>query len=815
MIESLMSDIKFGLRVLLKNPGFAGVAIITLALGIGANSAIFSVIYGVLLRPLPYANGAQMMVCHQAAPLAHVNNLNFTPQEVKDYREINKTMTGVAEHHSMSFILYGKDEPERLQTGVVDYNFFDLLGVKPILGRTFTPEDQKENADAVILLTYKYWTSHGSDRGVVGRAFQMNNKPHTVIGVLPDFPQYPAEADIYITVNNCPFRSSPQAVSTRNSFRGLALIGRLKPEIQPSQANADISTIGSGFVQQYPDAYRRSAGFAASVVPMQEELTHAAKPTFLILLGTAGLVLLIACANVANLTLARLMRRDREMAVRTALGANRSRLIRQLLTESILMSLVGGGLGLFIASRGLPLLVTFAGRFTNRTSDIKLDLSVLVFTLGISIATGVIFGLLPAFSKRDDLASALKEGGRGSSAGHKWVRNTLVVAQVGVSFVLLIGAGLMLRSLIKIQQVSPGFNPEKVLVMRLTPSFTKFNTALATQGLYDRVLTAMKTQPGVATASLASSYPLNSQGITRGPNAGNFIIEGRPVADGQLAPQTDTQSTSPDFFQAVGIPLVKGRLFTDADNTTALPVMVINQSMARHRWENEDPIGRRISFDNGTTWITIVGIAGDTKWYGLNQEVADQAFIPVAQGFANYLVLKTQSDPMLMSKQIRDALLKTDGDTAVDRINNLEDAMSDSVASPRLMALLLGLFAGVALLITVAGIIGVISLSVTQRTQELGIRMALGASQNKVMGMVMGQGMALVVIGLAIGMFGSIVLTFVVGSMISPLLFSVKTIDPITFVGVSLVLMLVAAFACFVPARRVTGIDPMIALRRE
>ena len=522
MFETLIQDIKFGLRMLLKNPGFASVAVITLALGIGANTAIFSVIYGVLLRPLPYTNGAQMMVCHQAAPLAHVNNLNFTPKEVMDYRALNKTMTAVAEHHSMTFILYGRDEPERLQTGVVDYNFFDLLGVKPILGRTFTAQDQEPNADAVIMLTYKYWKSHGSDNGIVGRSFQMNNKPHTVIGVLPDFPQYPSEEDIYITVNQCPFRSAPAAVATRNSFRGLSLIGRLKPGIQASQANADVSTIADSFLQQYPDTYKRNTGFEANVVPMQEELTHDAKPTFLILLGTAGLVLLIACANVANLTLARLMRRDREMAVRTALGANRSRLVRQLLTESILMSLAGGGIGLLIASRGLPLLVSFAARFTNRADNIKLDLSVLLFTLGISVITGIIFGLLPAFSKRGDLASALKEGGRGSTAGHKWIRNVLVVAQVSVSFVLLIGAGLMIRSLVKLQQVSPGFNPQKILIMRLTPSFTKFNTTQLTLNLYDRILEKVKEQPGVTTVALAASYPLNPFGITRGQTATIF-----------------------------------------------------------------------------------------------------------------------------------------------------------------------------------------------------------------------------------------------------------------------------------------------------
>jgi putative ABC transport system permease protein len=376
---------------------------------------------------------------------------------------------------------------------------------------------------------------------------------------------------------------------------------------------------------------------------------------------------------------------------------------------------------------------------------------------------------------------------------------------------------LMIRSLVKLQEVNPGFNPEKVLVMRVTPSFTKFNTTQAGVSLYERILASIRAQPGVATVALSSSYPLNPLGITSGPRSGNFIIEGRPVADGQLGPQADPESASPDYFQALGIPLVKGRLFTDADNATAPEVVLINQSLARHRWENEDPIGRRISFDNGTTWLTIVGIVGDTKMFGLNKEPIDQIFTMPIQpnGFFGHLVVKTQLDPTTMSKQIRDALLKTDGDIAVDRVNNLEAAMSDSVASPRLMAVLLGLFALIALLITVAGIIGVISLSVTQRTQELGIRMALGASQNKVMGMVMGQGMTLVLIGLAFGTVGSVILGYVVGSVISPLLFSVKAIDPLTLVGVSFVLMVVAAAACFVPARRVTGIDPMIALRRE
>ena len=398
LVDSLMQDIRYGLRILLRNPGFTVVAVLTLGLGIGANTAIFSVIYGVLMRPLPYKDGNQLVIVQQQAPLAHVLNVPFSVKEVQDYRDQNQTLDSVVEHHSMSFTLLGGKEPQRVATGVVSANFFDVLGVKPLLGRTFVDADEQHGSDAVIVLSYQYWKQgHGGDPDIVGRTFQMNNRPHTVIGVLPPIPQYPIEQDVYMPTSHCPTRSSEQFIANRNA-RMMSVFGRLKAGIPVSQAQADLSTLAGNLQQQYPDSYPTNRGYAANVVSLQEELTRRAKPTFLILLGTAGLVLLIACANVANLTLARLMRREREMAIRSSLGAGRGRLIRQLLTESTLLSFAGGALGLALAAGGLQLLVRFAARFTTRSNEIKIDGLVLLFTLGISLATGLIFGLMPAFS---------------------------------------------------------------------------------------------------------------------------------------------------------------------------------------------------------------------------------------------------------------------------------------------------------------------------------------------------------------------------------------------------------------------------------
>jgi putative ABC transport system permease protein len=538
------------------------------------------------------------------------------------------------------------------------------------------------------------------------------------------------------------------------------------------------------------------------------------KPTFLILLGTAGLVLLIACANVANLTLARLMRREREMAIRAALGAGRGRLIRQLLTESTLLSLAGGVLGLVLAAGGLQLLVTFAARFTTRSGEIRIDGFVLLFTLLVSVATGLIFGLMPAFSSDKNLTGALKEGGGRSSAGLKRqrVRNMLIVAQVSVSFILLIWAGLMLRSLIKLQHVNPGFDPERVLAMRISLNWSKYNGNDETLAVLQRTLDKARSEPGVLSAALGSTYPLNQLGITNGPFNRGFQIEGRPIPDGELLPQADFRTASTDYFETVRQPLVRGRTFSEGDKDKAPLVAVINQATARHRWGDEDPIGRRVSFDRGQTWLTIVGLVGDVRQYGLDREPPDEIYVPLAQaGFAGNLLVRTAADPMSIAKLMREAVYEVDSDTAVDRVQTLEQVRSDAVASPRLTAILLAMFAGLALVITAAGIAGVMALSVNQRTHELGVRLALGATPGKVLRMVMRQGMSFVLIGLSVGLAGALLL----GRLMSSLLFAVEPTDPITFLAVAFVLIAVAAAACFVPARRVTSIDPMLALRSE
>lgn len=814
LVESLLQDVRYGGRLLFRNPGFTAVAVLTLGLGIGANTAIFSVIYGVLMRPLPYKDGNQLVIVQQQAPLAHVLNVPFSVKEVQDYREQNQTLDAVVEHHSMSFTLLGGQEPQLVLTGVVSANFFDVLGVKPLLGRTFVAGDDEHGSDAVIVLSYQYWRqSHGGDPGIVGRTFQMNNRPHTVIGVLPPIPQYPNEQDVYMPTSHCPTRSSERFMSDRNA-RMMSVFGRLKPGVPLAQAQADLSTLASNLQKQYPDSYPANRGYAASVVPLQEELTRRAKPTFLILLGTAGLVLLIACANVANLTLARLMRREREMALRAALGAGRGRLIRQLLTESTLLSFAGGVLGLVLAAGGLQLLVSFAARFTTRASEIRIDGFVLLFTLLVSVATGLIFGLMPAFSSDRNLTGTLKEGGGRSSAGLKRqrVRNLLIVAQVSVSFILLIWAGLMLRSLIKLQHVNPGFDPERVLAMRISLNWSKYNGNEETLAVLLRTLDKTRSEPGVLSAALCSTYPMNQLGITNGPFNRGFQIEGHPIPDGELLPQADFRTASTDYFETVRQPLVRGRTFSEGDKDKAPLVAVINQATARHRWGDEDPIGRRVSFDRGKTWLTIVGLVGDVRQYGLEREPPDEMYVPLAQaGFAGNLLVRTAVDPMSIAKLMREAVYEVDADTAVDRVQTLEQVRSDAVASPRLTAILLALFAGLALVITAAGIAGVMALSVNQRTHELGVRLALGATPGKVLRMVMRQGMSFVLVGLSAGFAGALLL----GRLMSSLLFAVEPTDPATFLAVALVLIAVAAAACFVPARRVTSIDPMLALRSE
>jgi putative ABC transport system permease protein len=812
-LETLWQDARFGARVLRRNPGFTLVAVLTLSLGIGANTAIFSVVYGVLLRPLPYQQGGQLVVLKQQAPLARNNNLNFSVKEIDDYRAQNRTLADLAEHHSMAFTLFGGQEPERIQAAVVSANFFDLMGVTPLLGRRFAPSDEAHGAEAVLILSHQYWLrSHKGDPNIVGRVFRMNDRPHTVIGVLPPLPQYPNENDIYMPTSACPARSSERFIANRQA-RMMSVFARLKSGVSDAQALADLSTIAGRMKETYPDVYPANAGFGLTLASLHKELTNGAQPTFLVLLCTAGLVLLLACANTANLTLARLMRRERELAVRAALGATRGRIIRQLLTESILLSLIGGALGVLLAAWSVRLLVKFAARFTPRAEEISLDSAVLLFTLVVSVATGLIFGLLPALSTRQSLVTSLKEGGQSAAgAGRRRLRGALVVAQVAVSFALLVGAGLMLRSLFNLQKVNPGFDPERVLVMRVTANWSKYTTGQQYRDLSLRLIERARVLPGVLSAAIASTYPLNPLGLASGGFNVNFQIEGRPPNPNEPTPQVDYRVASADYFHTIRLPLLKGRLFTEADDAQTRQVAVINQTLARHRWGDEDPVGKRISFDQGKNWVTIVGVVGDVRQYGLNREPTDELYRPIRQtGGADNLIVRTTVAPSVMLAQLRQAVYAVDPENAIDQAQTLEDARNESIASPRLTAALLGMFAALAVFITAAGIAGVMALAVSQRTHEIGIRMALGASAGDVLRLVLRQGLTLILAGLALGVAGAFALT----RLMSTLLFAVEPTDPLTWVAVALALTAVAALACFAPARRATLIDPLTALRSE
>ena len=814
LIETFLQDARYGLRVLRKNPGYTFAAVVTLALGIGANTAMFSLVYGVFLRPLPYRDGGQLVVLHQQNTLGRVSEIGFSPQEISDYCDRNHTLDAVVEHHSMTFLLLAKDTAERVSTSVVSVNFFDVLGVRPLLGRTFVPADGNPSSGAVLVLSYKYWQGYlRGDPSIVGKVFQMNNLAHTVIGVLPPIPQYPVESDVYMPTWQCPFRSNPRNIANRRFRLISAVFGRLKSGTRLERAQADLSVVAHQFETEHPDVYPARSGFALATDALQYDLTHTAQTTFLVLLGVSAFVLLIACANVANMMLARLLKLERELAVRSALGAGRMRLMRQWLTESLLLSAAGGAVGLAIAPLTLGMLIKFGERFTTRAAEVRIDGPVLLFTLLVSLATGLLFGLAPAFSPWQRVGDALRQGGRSTSdRGRRTLRGALVVTQVAVSLVLLIGAGLMMRSFLKLQRENPGFDPNRLLSMRVSAGLSRFRTDR--HGLMDNISRQVQSIGGVVSTGWASNVPFSPDGIVSGPGNVEFQIEGRPSSKGTVAPTVDITDVDAGYFQTVRQPLLKGRYLSERDDQKAIQVAVINETMARHRWPGEDPIGKRVSFDNGDTWITIVGVAGDTREYGLEHPTLDEIYLPVDQGrnrFVSSLLVRTAIDPTRLLPLVRSAIRGIDPLIALDQVSTMESFMHDSLAPPRLMTILLGLFAGLALLSSASGIAAVMALSVSQRTHELGVRMALGARQGAIIGMVVRQGLLLAAAGTVAGVTGAVLLSRV----ISTLLYATSPTDVLTFIAVSLLFLAVAAVACFIPARQVTTIDPLNALRQE
>jgi predicted permease len=812
-IDAIGQDVRYAMRHLHRYPSYTAVVLITLALGIGANTAIFSIVNAVLLRSLPYASGDRLIEVRQQQPLAGNDQLGLSAKEIDDYRRQTPSLEALVEYHQMGFNLLDASGASRVRTGVVSHDFFDVIGVAPILGRTFRAEDDRKDAPAVLILSYAYWQNAlGGDPHVVGRAFEMNDKVHTVVGVLPPVPQYPEDNDVYMPVSACPFRSAPEMAEDR-TMRMVSAIGRIKPGVRLERVRHDLALVGSRMIAAYPDAYPKAAGFGVTALSVKDELTRHARPTLLVLLAAAGFVLLLVCANVANLTLARLMGRERELALRAALGADRVRIARQLLAESTLLAVAGGGLGVLFAWLTRGLLIAFTARLTPRAAEIGIDGRVLLFALALSIVTGLMFGIGPAFRRRRDPFVGLKEASGTGAPGlvtrrGAGARSALIVAQVAISFVLLIGAGLMVRTFVNLARVETGFNADHVLTMRVSLDFVKYDTEAKRRAFFQPLLEKVSAQPGVRSAALGVAFPLD-ESTPQWFNT-TFIVEGRPALDGQPRPRADFKLASPAYFQTVGMTLLRGRSFTDADDER-MPAGVVNLSFARRYFADRDPIGRRVSPNDGKNWITIVGIVNDVKQYGLATAPSDELYVPFVLGgpLSATLLVRTAGDPAASLKAIQAVARSVDPRQPLSHIETLEDARASALTSPRLTAALIALFAAVALAITAAGIAGVVSFSVNERTTEIGVRLALGAPRGAVVAMIVRRGLTPVLVGLACGAAAALLLT----RLASTLLFAVEPTDPLTFAAVLGILAVVAIAACAAPARRAASIDPNHALR--
>jgi putative ABC transport system permease protein len=808
-LEALGQDVRFALRLLRRNRGYASAVVAALALGIGANTAIFSVVNGVLLRRLPYRQPDRLLVLHQRDPRSAGEDQAFSVPDVLDLRRRNRSFSGLAEYHSMWFNLLGRAEPERVQTGVVSANFFDVLGIRPLLGRTFSPEDEQPGAHPVLVLSYPYWQrSWGGDPAVIGKTLEMNDHPHTVIGVLPPVPQYPNDNDLWMPTSACPFRSDPRTIAARQG-RGYSVFGRLAPGVTPALARRDLAAVNRALTAEYPGDYP-TGGYRIEAVPLATELTARARPTLLLLLATVLLVLFIVCANVANLQLARLNSRAEELALRAALGAGRARLLRQLLTESVILALLGAALGIGIAAALLRALIAFAARFTPRTGDIALDGWVLAFTFAIAVLAGLLSGTLPAITASRGIAAAVRTGGGGRPGDAKSLRLRTVLAgvQVAVSFLLLVGAGLTLRSIWKLQAVDAGFNAENVLALAIDLDWAHYQTPEQRRAFHRALLERVRDLPGIAAAAYSSSYPLDGAG--RGTTG--VRVEGRQTAAADL-PQAGFRIASPGVWKALGIRLERGRGFEGADRDGAPRVAVLGHALAGRLFGSEDPIGRRVALDaiRPPNLHTVIGVIADVRDHALDQDPGDAVWVALDQqpALAGSLLLRSQRSPAALTAAARAIVRDIDPRQPLGRVQTLETARSAALAAPRLTTILLSVFAALALAVTVIGLGGVVAFGVVRRTREIGIRMALGADRGAILAAVLSEGLAAVGAGVAVGAAAALLLARVVAR----LLFGIPPTDPLTYLAVGVLLAGVAALACVLPARRATDLEPSLALR--
>jgi putative ABC transport system permease protein len=799
----MLNDFRYALRQLIKAPSFTIVAIITLALGIGACTAIFSVVNTVLLRPLDYPDPDRMVMIRETQ-LPQFPEFSVSPPNYLDWEKQTKSYEYIAAYTGATLNLTGEGEPQRLVGIKATAHYFGAMGIKPILGRMFLPEEDAMGKNHVVVLSYGFWQRvFGGARDIVGRAIQLNGEPYQVVGVAPAG-GLTTKVDAWT-----PMAFTPK--ETANDARGghyINVIGRLKPGVTFRQAKAELEVIAKQLAVQYPDPQK---GWGIFMMPMQDYMVRDVKPVLYTLLGAVGCVLLIACANLANLLLARATARHREISIRAALGAGRGRLVRQLLTESVVLALCGGIAGMILARWGLDALLALAPTSLPRISEIHLDTGVLLFSLGLSVVTGLVFGIAPAWlAARADVNEALKQGTRGSTEGgaRGRLRGALVVIEVTFALVLLGGAGLLTRSFMQLANVDPGFIPENATLMRLSLPQKKYAQPEQQTAFANGLLEQVKNLPGVQAAGITHSMPLVGDYVL------TFNIEGRPAIDPADLPSTNYYAVTPGYFRAMGIRVVRGRIFTPQDDAKAPRIAIINETMARQFFPNEDPIGKRINISTGPdAWREIVGIVGDIKQYGVDKATSAQAYEPFAQvPFSSInVVIRTNGSPAALLGALRPAVYAVDKDQPVGIIRPLEEIMADSIARQRFAMLLLTVFSVVALVIAAVGIYGVMAYNVVQRTGEFGIRMALGAQQGDVLRLVLTQGGKLIGLGLVVGLLATLAASRAMGSM----LFNTSAYDPLTLATITLVLGSVALVACFFPANRATKVNPIEALRTE
>jgi len=804
-LDIVFQDIRYGARMLRKNPGFTAVAILTLALGIGANTAIFSVVSAVLLRPLPYANPQQLIVLRETTQSVGPHSPSYP--DFLDWRKQSRTFSQMAAINNREFNLSGVAQPENISGYAVSANCLSMLGVRPFLGRDFLPSEDAPGSAPVVLLSYALWQSHlGADPSPVGKNITLDGRSFTIIGVLPPNIRLLEKTDIL-----APIGVWAGDMTDRGDRGDMDAVGRLVSGASISQAQAEMDTIAANLRKEYPAT---NSGVGISMASLRDELVGDSRPPILVLFGAVVFVLLIACVNVANLFLVRGAARAREIAVRQACGASRQRLVRQMLTESFLLAFLGGGLGILVGALGIEGLRQLISAEMLQGAIIGMDRSVLLFSGAMVVFVAIAFGLVPAWqASQPHVQETLKDGGRSStaSAAQHRLRGLLVMAETALALVLLVGAGLMMKSMYRLLQVDPGFRPERVLTMEINLRTAQYSKPEASRNFWRQVLDKVRDLPGVDAAALGTVLPLSGD-----HNRADITIEALPTPDPGKFPHPDFHMVSPSYIDALSIPLLRGRNFTDADTDTAPQVALINATMARRFWPNEDATGKRFHWGHPGSkepWIEIIGVVGDTKLYGLANPSRLELYMPLQQSRSSdmFLVLRSAIDPASLTPAVRDAVASIDKDQPVFSVNTMKQLVDASVATRHITLVLLGLFSGLALLLAAIGIYGVISYSVQQRTHEIGIRMALGAQRRDVLRLVVGQGVRLAALGIAIGIAAAFGLTRLMAS----LLFGVGAYDPVAFMAAAIILLLVAIAACYIPARRAIAVDPMVALRYE